>query len=85
MKNHVSIVRVEVASKSAILSVRDTRITFENQLAALGKILDRIQLLENLSTDCWTKQFIVQIVDRRTIWSSNWNIPFKILVLTTHR
>jgi hypothetical protein len=40
MKNHVSIIRVELASKSAILSVRDKRITFENQLAALGERKD---------------------------------------------
>ena len=37
VKNHITIVRVEMATKSIIRSLRDKRFTFENQLSTLGK------------------------------------------------
>jgi hypothetical protein len=39
IRNHVSVVRIEIGSKSVIRSVRDKRISFENQLAALGNAI----------------------------------------------
>jgi hypothetical protein len=36
VKNHITIVRVEMATKSIIRSLRDKRFTFENQLSTLG-------------------------------------------------
>jgi len=37
-KNHLSIIRIDMASKSAVRSIRNEKINFENQLATLGKI-----------------------------------------------
>jgi hypothetical protein len=38
IKNHVSVIKVEIGAKSVIKSVRDVKTTFENQLSAVGRI-----------------------------------------------
>ena len=39
IKNHVAVIEVNIGAKSVIKSVRDVKITLENQLAAIGIIL----------------------------------------------
>lgn len=39
VKNFVSVIRVEIGTKSVIKSVRDVKTTFETQLSAIGKEL----------------------------------------------
>lgn len=39
IRNHISVIEVKIGAKSVIKSVRDVKITFENQLSAIGIVV----------------------------------------------